>query len=374
MSPTAEQLIRDYLNRLSVAARTKLHSEDRRAFLARMRFSIERHCGPPDRADPAEVAEVLASLGDPGQLVDAEAARLKARGKKGLQAEGGSVPQTGGSDAPQTGGSPAPAGRAGRPGPQLATPQGTPQRRRRTPSPWLVSGTGLNPAGGAAGSSRTPVPLNPVLASRSPTGEIKVQSRPITSRWRPGQALQPRQPKPKQSRRLRVAWGGKASDKSKAADSQDGAIKAGDREAIAIKAGDREASEIKASEQAGEIEASNNSAGQNTVSEDLATGGSRPTERRAPDDARGLAASAESGAASQAHPATRGGPPARAGRQRCPRRRVRARRRVRSRRPSGPGGRLGPGIGADPPRDRRRISTGSRAWAPLRPAPSQSRS
>ena len=181
MSPTAEQLIRDYLNRVSVAARTKLHSEDRRAFLARMRFSIERHCGPPGTADPGMVARVLARLGDPEKLVDAEAARLKAARKQGPQAEDGGAPPAGGTDAPQTDGSVP----AGPPSPRLASPQGTPQRRRRTPSPWLVSGS-LNPPGGAAGSARAPVPVNPVLASRQPTGEIRVQSRPITSRWRPG--------------------------------------------------------------------------------------------------------------------------------------------------------------------------------------------
>ena len=190
MSPTAEQLIRDYLNRVSVAARTNLHSDDRRAFLARMRFLIERHCGAPGTADPVEVAEVLAKLGDPEKLVEAEAARLRA-GRKGLQAGTGDAQRAGGGDAQQVRGwRRCGWPRAERPGPRLATPQGTPQRRRRTPSPWLVSGTGLSSArGGTAGTSRAPVPLNPALASRRPTGEIKVQSRPITSRWRPGEAL-----------------------------------------------------------------------------------------------------------------------------------------------------------------------------------------
>ena len=95
MSPTAEQLIRDFLNRVSVAARTKLSSDDRRAFLARMRFSIEQHCGPPGTADPVVVAKVLARLGDPEKLVDAEVARLKAAGQKGVPAEDGGAPRTG---------------------------------------------------------------------------------------------------------------------------------------------------------------------------------------------------------------------------------------------------------------------------------------
>ena len=139
MSPTAEQLIRDFLNRVSVAARARLNSDDRRAFLARMRFSIERHCGPPGTADPVVVADVLASLGDPEKIVDDEVARLKTASRKGTQAEVSEGREGGSGDAP--------ASRTGRLGPRLASPQGSQQRRRRTPSPWLVSGTGLSPAG-----------------------------------------------------------------------------------------------------------------------------------------------------------------------------------------------------------------------------------
>ena len=258
MSPTAEQLIRDYLNRVSVAARTKLHSEDRRAFLARMRFSIERHCGPPGTADPAMVARVLARLGAPEKLVDAEVARITAARERGPQAEGGGAPAAGGTDAPQTGGR-VPAGPAG---PRLASPQGIPQRPRRTPSPWLVSGS-LNPPGGAARSARRPLPANPVLSNRQqPTGEIKVQSRPITSRWRPGAPLQPRQPKPKEPRRLRMTRGGKARDK----------IKPGDE----IKAGKNEARESASEIQPGKITSSDSTASENTLSGSTTSGSTRP--------------------------------------------------------------------------------------------------
>jgi hypothetical protein len=198
MSPSAEQLIRDYLNQVSVAARTRLHSDDRRAFLARMRFSIERRCGAPGTADPVEVAHVLASLGDPQTLVENERARLQG-------ARGGGVKITG--DTLQS-------------GPRLASPQGSPQRRRGA---WLVSGTGLGSA-----SASGPKPSNPVINNRPLTGEIKVVSRPITSRWKPGEALQPKQPKvkqpkqpkqprqprqpgqPRQARLLRVVRGDKA--------------------------------------------------------------------------------------------------------------------------------------------------------------------
>ena len=78
MEPSAEQLIRDYLNQLSVAARTRLRSDERRAFLARTRLFIERTSGGSRTADPAAVASTLASLGDPAQAAERERARLAA--------------------------------------------------------------------------------------------------------------------------------------------------------------------------------------------------------------------------------------------------------------------------------------------------------
>jgi hypothetical protein len=311
MSPTAEQLIRDYLNRVSVAARTKLHSDDRRAFLARMRFSIERQCGAPGTADPVEVANVLASLGDPEKLVEAELARLNAGSRNGLQ-DGTGDEQQAGTDA-------AAAGRAERPGPRLGAPQGTPQRRRRTPSPWLVSGTGLSSAqGGAAGGTQAPAPLNPALTSRPPTGEIKVQSRPITSRWRPGEPLQPRQPRqpkqPKQPWLLRVARGGKAGDRIKAGDGNAGAIKAGESPAAAQQAQtaprDQGGSAATGSKPArfhrpdgqrwrGSKRLAGDGAGAAGAAGAAASStGSSPVKLQAPGDVRGPAASADPGAPS----------------------------------------------------------------------------
>jgi len=72
MRPPAEQLIRDYLNRLSVAARTRLQSDDRRAFLARTREHIERQSGGRDTADPATVLRALNDLGEPEAVVERE--------------------------------------------------------------------------------------------------------------------------------------------------------------------------------------------------------------------------------------------------------------------------------------------------------------
>ena len=85
MDPSTEQLIRDYLNRLAVAARD-LGTDERMAFLARMHDSIERVAGPQSQLSPAEVASVLAELGEPSGLVDAERARLAARPEPGQAA------------------------------------------------------------------------------------------------------------------------------------------------------------------------------------------------------------------------------------------------------------------------------------------------
>jgi hypothetical protein len=78
MDPSTEQLIRDYLNRLAVAARSSMGPDELRAFLARTRDSIERQYGANGVASPAEAASVLAALGEPRALVELEHARLAA--------------------------------------------------------------------------------------------------------------------------------------------------------------------------------------------------------------------------------------------------------------------------------------------------------
>jgi len=78
MSPPTEQLIRDYLNRLSVAARGQLGPDDRRALVSRTRDFIERKTGFAGPPAAIEVARLLAGLGDPAGLVDQERQRLAA--------------------------------------------------------------------------------------------------------------------------------------------------------------------------------------------------------------------------------------------------------------------------------------------------------
>jgi hypothetical protein len=87
MRPPAEQLIRDYMNRLSIATRNSLQPDDRRAFLARTRDYIERQAGGRENADPAVVLRILVSLGEPEAAVEREAARLLANRRERASAD-----------------------------------------------------------------------------------------------------------------------------------------------------------------------------------------------------------------------------------------------------------------------------------------------
>src|SRR5450755_3014716 len=79
MNPPTEQLIRDYLNRVSVAALGRLGADDRRAFLARTREFIEQNTRSLGKSDSVDVPKLLAGLGDPAVLVDRECDRLATR-------------------------------------------------------------------------------------------------------------------------------------------------------------------------------------------------------------------------------------------------------------------------------------------------------
>jgi len=176
MEPTAEQLIRDYLNRLSVAARTRLRSDDRRAFLARTREFIERRSGSPATADPAEVQEVLSSLGEPVAAVENEYARLAdARSKRA-------------------------AGRSGVWRPRASAAAEQPPDADAEPD----SAAAADPPP-ASGSRRTRPPRHlpraavdvSHLEGRELKGDIEKKvkvNRPLSSRWRPGQPLKQERP------------------------------------------------------------------------------------------------------------------------------------------------------------------------------------
>jgi hypothetical protein len=76
MSSPTEQLIREYISRLSVAAQGRLSREDRRALIDRTRGYIEHNTGLSGPATPLEVGGVLARLGDPALVVAHEVQRL----------------------------------------------------------------------------------------------------------------------------------------------------------------------------------------------------------------------------------------------------------------------------------------------------------
>jgi hypothetical protein len=162
MRPAAEQVVRDYLNRLSVVARSRLRPEERRLFLVRTRDYIERQSGVREMTDPADVMRVLNDYGEPETLVERERARLEARRSERERAAAASKP-----------GFWKPRPRAG-----------APVRDGKT---------------GADGESGTGPYQNLTRKDGRPvTGEIKVTSRPISSRWRPGAPLKP--PKTRQGR------------------------------------------------------------------------------------------------------------------------------------------------------------------------------
>lgn len=78
MNPPTEQLIRDYLNRLSRAARDRLGFADRQALLDQVRARIEADCGGSSRATPAQVRMALARLGDAFAVVEGAHAKVAA--------------------------------------------------------------------------------------------------------------------------------------------------------------------------------------------------------------------------------------------------------------------------------------------------------
>jgi hypothetical protein len=77
MNPPTEQLLRDYLNRLSVAARGKLVFSQRQSLLDRTRARIEAECGGINGASAVQVRRALAELGDPIVLVEREVGRAR---------------------------------------------------------------------------------------------------------------------------------------------------------------------------------------------------------------------------------------------------------------------------------------------------------
>jgi hypothetical protein len=89
MNSRTEQLMRDYLNRLSMASNGKLSPADRQALLDRTRARIEADCGGTSNASATDVRKALAGLGDPIALVELELTKVQAadRGRAELAAQ-----------------------------------------------------------------------------------------------------------------------------------------------------------------------------------------------------------------------------------------------------------------------------------------------
>ena len=81
----ADRLILEYLSRVAAAGNRQLPKGKRMAFVSATRNRIWREIGPGGTADPDRVNEVLASLGEPEDLVTAERARLDAETSERLE-------------------------------------------------------------------------------------------------------------------------------------------------------------------------------------------------------------------------------------------------------------------------------------------------
>ena len=90
---TGDQMVQAYLSRVAAAAR-HLPKGARIAFVGRTRAQIEQQAGAEGMADPGKVAEVLAALGEPEDLVRAERLRIDSKWLKNRGRDGGSEADT----------------------------------------------------------------------------------------------------------------------------------------------------------------------------------------------------------------------------------------------------------------------------------------
>jgi len=84
---SAQQMIRDYLVRVSAAAQKVLPKGDRLLFVGRTRATIEAQVGPIASAKADDVAAALTALGDPGELAKRERERLYSARRRGAAAQ-----------------------------------------------------------------------------------------------------------------------------------------------------------------------------------------------------------------------------------------------------------------------------------------------
>ena len=125
--PSAQQMIRDYLGRVSVAATKVLPKGDRLLFVGRTRAAIEARVGPLASADADEVMSALTTLGDPEDLAKRERERLYSARRRGAAAAPPALWKP--AKAPRRGAAPPPPpdGRSAVPG-QVRRPRPWPHR------------------------------------------------------------------------------------------------------------------------------------------------------------------------------------------------------------------------------------------------------
>jgi hypothetical protein len=221
--PSAQQMIREYLGRVSVAATKVLPKGDRLLFVGRTRAAIEAKVGPLASADADAVQNALTTMGAPEELAQRERERLYSARRRGAAAappalwkpskesrRGAPGSRRG---APGSGRGAAGSGR-GAPGsgggadPPPAREQGAPQGRRR-PRPWPHRGlTGPDepqPAETASASApQKPVPAVPRQADSpeemsppveaSPSAEVSPPPEASRREASPGEVPRPRMP------------------------------------------------------------------------------------------------------------------------------------------------------------------------------------
>jgi hypothetical protein len=170
--PSAQQMIREYLGRVSVAATKVLPKGDRLLFVGRTRAALEAKVGPLASADADAVLNALTTMGDPDELAQRERERLYSARRRGAAA------------APPTLWKPSKESRRGAAGsrrgaaPPPAREQGQPQGRRR-PRPWPHRGlTGPDEPQPAETASPLPPPepAPPELASPEPAPAVPRQA------------------------------------------------------------------------------------------------------------------------------------------------------------------------------------------------------
>src|SRR5580700_2748661 len=84
--PSGQQMIREYLGRVSVAATKVLPKGDRLLFVGRTRAAIEAQVGPLASADADHVRNALLALGEPEALAKRERERLYSARRRGAAA------------------------------------------------------------------------------------------------------------------------------------------------------------------------------------------------------------------------------------------------------------------------------------------------